>query len=620
MAILKPKKNLKKKTLNQSLLLRTKRRNRPTWYYPFVAERYYRKSLLKLSKDVRTLIKTQFIPEIQPLYDAEEVPYHYDLTLGVIDKAGGVILAMERLIERMNRELFEPSLQAYKSTNITFDMVQAQNETQFDKLITYYFSFSHFFADPWLRSQRQIFLGMNVDLIESMIKSEFERVKGYVDRGLQEGSNWTTIVKEIKDSFGIVDRKAIFIARDQVAKLNAAISRLRQEELGVEEYQWVTMMDERVRKTHKANEGKTFRWDSPSPITGHPSHDVNCFTGDSDFFSNHVVNKLFRRFYTGELSEIITDNGFSLKATPNHPMLTDKGWVAIKDINVGDYVFETLNKGLESSEMDINNTKSSFKDCFSALEEFFGSFKSGTCGNFHGDISDNEIDIISFDCKLLDKWNVSTFEEFQKLLLAFSCCDLKTELTHFCELNSIIARLQNSSNSIVCGFSKLLLFVYGHFPHSDEICLATIANNHAIFNEPFFNTLSGDIVSLAEFKNAKTLTIEDFQFLNRQLFKICRFSSVFIELCINSLGSKEFAEIVSAATQEGTDLFESHSLLIKGHRVINKLSSKFSGHVYNLETDSGYYNIKGINGNLVTHNCRCLSWPLLDGILLGARP
>ena len=70
--------------------------------------------------------------------------------------------------------------------------------------------------------------------------------------------------------------RARLIARDQTAKFNDSLSQLRMLNAGIEEYEWLTARDDRVRRTHKANDGKTFRNDTPPPITGHPGHDVNC--------------------------------------------------------------------------------------------------------------------------------------------------------------------------------------------------------------------------------------------------------------------------------------------------------------------------------------------------------
>jgi hypothetical protein len=42
-----------------------------------------------------------------------------------------------------------------------------------------------------------------------------------------------------------------------------------------ERYVWETRGDAKVRLSHRRNEGKIFRWDTPPP-TGHPGQDYNC--------------------------------------------------------------------------------------------------------------------------------------------------------------------------------------------------------------------------------------------------------------------------------------------------------------------------------------------------------
>lgn len=85
-----------------------------------------------------------------------------------------------------------------------------------------------------------------------------------------------SMTQEIQKRFGMTSRRAKLIARDQTSKLNASLTKLRQQELGVEEYIWQTAGDERVRASHKAHDGKKFRWDHLPKETGNPGNDINC--------------------------------------------------------------------------------------------------------------------------------------------------------------------------------------------------------------------------------------------------------------------------------------------------------------------------------------------------------
>ena len=64
------------------------------------------------------------------------------------------------------------------------------------------------------------------------------------------------------------------------------------------------------------------------------------------------------------------------------------------------------------------------------------------------------------------------------------------------------------------------------------------------------------------------------------------------------------------------NLRKSESLGVEVRRVINKRLVNFSGHVYNLETISSYYNTNSV----LVSNCRCYAeavFPDLDDLLAG---
>ena len=116
----------------------------------------------------------------------------------------------------------------------------------------------------------------NVNLIKSIPAQYLKDIESIVFTETVKGSNAGSMIKQISEKGGVSERRAKLIARDQTSKFNAALTQKRSENLGVEEYVWRTAEDDRVRPTHAANNGKTFRWDSPPPKTGHPSDDVQC--------------------------------------------------------------------------------------------------------------------------------------------------------------------------------------------------------------------------------------------------------------------------------------------------------------------------------------------------------
>lgn len=88
------------------------------------------------------------------------------------------------------------------------------------------------------------------------------------------------IIEKVGDT---CEANAALIARDQTAKMNAAFTQVRHEELGIRRYEWSTSSDERVREDHAALNNQVFRWDEPGPLAGtidgepcHPGEDIQC--------------------------------------------------------------------------------------------------------------------------------------------------------------------------------------------------------------------------------------------------------------------------------------------------------------------------------------------------------
>ena len=115
----------------------------------------------------------------------------------------------------------------------------------------------------------------NVSLIKSIPNEYFKKLETIVYTNTTQGTKATSIIKQIRKLHNTTESRAKLIARDQTSKINSALNQQRQQNLGVEEYVWVTSGDERVRPSHARNNGKTFRWDDP-PSTGHPGSEIQC--------------------------------------------------------------------------------------------------------------------------------------------------------------------------------------------------------------------------------------------------------------------------------------------------------------------------------------------------------
>ncbi len=100
----------------------------------------------------------------------------------------------------------------------------------------------------------------NVDLIKSIPQQFHDRVKGIVMRGVQNGQDGHYIATELQKQFGITERRARFIARDQVQKANSAIAEARSQEAGIEYGFWRHRPgSKKPRPTHLEMQGKRYK-------------------------------------------------------------------------------------------------------------------------------------------------------------------------------------------------------------------------------------------------------------------------------------------------------------------------------------------------------------------------
>lgn len=126
----------------------------------------------------------------------------------------------------------------------------------------------------------------NVALITGLTADVQKRVETVLIDMITAGKSNAAMAQALDDAFKFGRRRAALIARDQAAKFNGNLNRIRQQEVGVTEYVWWTMQDERVRgnpggtypnakPSHWDRHGKKFTYADP-PADGNPGEPINC--------------------------------------------------------------------------------------------------------------------------------------------------------------------------------------------------------------------------------------------------------------------------------------------------------------------------------------------------------
>jgi uncharacterized protein with gpF-like domain len=99
-----------------------------------------------------------------------------------------------------------------------------------------------------------------VDLIRSIPQEHMERVKVQVNNAVAQGLDRGQLARQIQHGYGVTERRAKTIARDQTNKATASIAEATDESLGVTEGIWIHVPGRKMsRPTHVAMEGKRFK-------------------------------------------------------------------------------------------------------------------------------------------------------------------------------------------------------------------------------------------------------------------------------------------------------------------------------------------------------------------------
>jgi SPP1 gp7 family putative phage head morphogenesis protein len=509
-------------------------------------------------------------------------------------------------------------------------------------------------AEPWLREQMGLAVRENAVLIKSLPEQMLSQIEGVVQRGMLAGTRHEELAKLLVERLGVAESRAVLIARDQTLKWHGSLQRLRQLDAGVTEFTWSTSNDERVRPAHRVRDGKRYKWTS-SPT---PGQEVNCLPGESHVSVPGEVRKAYRRPFQGRLTVLRTESGVTVRCTPNHPVLTRRGWIAAQDVEVGEDVWEAQKRDLPLLEADVEGVKPTIEQVFRALS-VIGVVHAVTTvgGDFHGDAAvDQQVDVVTADWSLPLHGETSRLQDLCKLFLERAAVCLPV-MPGERDLFAGFLGMGLPPYGSVRGFCKALAFLRAGAAHAHEHRAALAAWLDTPALEFVANGLARDPQALVDGLRTLASQVRRNEGIAVDLFRVVRFavhdaaqissntptaerlaeavradskrlgdgsdtpvkpqqllgaieelrSEPVASICDDSARSEVRAEAASIDAKLLSDEANVVQLAKKPLRVVEKFSTEFSGHVYNLETSQGWYTTQGI----AVHNCRCAAIPVI---------
>lgn len=388
--------------------------------------------------------------------------------------------------------------------------------------------------------------------------TEINRLVTGVKMGFVQGKTTRQIVKEVVGPGGLADisqRNAATVIRTAINHVStqARETTYKKNSDIVEKYEWVSTLDSRTSTICRSRDGQKYDIGKGPLPPAHP----NCLLGDTVVSTGSHVSNVFKRSYKGVVVYITTKSGRTLSITPNHQVMTDSGWVAAGELNLGSKLV-CGDSRVVSLHHKEDNVVAQFADVFSAanvaVDSSAVSASPTTTEDFHGDGTDGEVEIVFVDRLSWDKVKSSLGEQVidEKLPVTTSVDDSFSGFGSAEKLSMV--GLSPSDSFVRCG-RECEPFLGGGFSHPQIHSIAAVADGDAPLLENAKDWVARNADNLSDFDWSEAVGVE-------------------------------FDDVVNLVFGE----------------------ADFCGHVYNLENEQNWYLANGI----IAHNCRSTTAPVIS--------
>lgn len=314
---------------------------------------------------------------------------------------------------------------------------------------------------------------------------------------------------------------------------------------------------------------------------------TECLTGDT-LVSGAMIRAALRRWYEGPVIEFVTSNGRKFTTTPNHPMLTQRGWIAANLLTKTDYLIcnALQNNAQLGGNFNENTPPTPIAKVFdSLLSERVIERQTTSKIDFHGDGIDGYVDV-----KMTDR------------ILPFGM---------FTSLNKpIIDQVLTKANLTDFHFCN---FCLGLFAINKSVCFCYRAEFYSRIFQILLNRTRLRVKGNLKFFERFTSKIPLSNLFDRQvassggMYKsVFEFSPAGVRHTTQKSGGNK-STAYSIRRKSMVSLGESFGntpatepLFVELDAIVSISLRKYVGHVYNLETPFGYFTVDGVyTGNTI---------------------
>jgi len=573
------------------------------------ARRRYHRLLLQIMARMERTVFNQLKPMINRQYmDAASL-----ITQGVRDVDHVVNEQTTRLRKILRAHYRRVAMTAGRQATIAYDPPKSMNESFWNEVNTY--------------------IALNTG---RKIKTMQDTSKGILDfviqTGIENGETNREIATRLRKQGKKVSKfQALRIARTETLGIYNAATDASVRDTGLKfDRVWSTSKDARTRRRKISKTGKVSPYDHwivdgqrrkqgepfdvsgqnldyPGDPKGSAGNIINCLH-PSSVVNFATPDKLIRRWYNGKMIVLETTGGHKLTVTPNHPILGDEGWVAADLLKKGNSIIGCDLLDINSFfglNFNIKNVNTSIEQVFNLFSGTLHKVRGGSAiMDFHGEITDKDVDIVRMDTSLRDSRVFSFFDPFKK----FSFTGTNKLFINGSGFSSFFNSFRPTkmiktffSNSFTGFYSLLSFLIHRHLRPFKFFSFALTSGANTVDFKDSINSVS---LKSSRFRNSidRHTTIKKFYdffesmltFSNKSKFQAIGMGTPNI--------TKDSIKFSLRDIKDFLKFKWGKSFKVKPFNITSISHFDYSGYVYNLEDNKSYYICNGV----VNHNCRCV--------------
>lgn len=449
-----------------------------------------------------------------------------------------------------------------------------------------------------------------------LLKQDYpDAIDGLCDallQGIARGYGPGQVANMMADGMGMGLERAMLIARTEINRA--------YRQANIEAYRASDVVEGFMRLVRKGTacmsclmlDGQRFK--TQDDFSDHPRGKAEL---PGNLIESSTPDAFVTLYHQGDIVIIGTSSGKFLPVTPNHPVLTDRGWVAAKFVKEGDNVLSQSGRYGASGVMSPD--KNHIPTLVEKIPSAFNMPRLGSvpesAKHLYTNREDGEVDVIFANRFLWGGLDTASKQEIIKHLFG-SGHITGFRFPSFGLIAENLVRMFSTTRELLRVGNIGASFSLGHLGEPQISSLGVIAMWNAVFSQNSGYNVSRNAERLCDSVFSLAGGVAGDNFHGRQGDLIPTLGGEFSGLNRQSFGFSPkqplslemIREGLSRSVPAGSDNLNAIASDVIFDRVTQVDVRYFSGHVYSLQTKEGWYS----SNHIISHNC--IAVPFVKGV------